>query len=440
MSVPAPLLRRIEQLEEALARQQQLLAGMGRDARATGQRWVYLAKTKRVGGAYPAAGSNTFGLQFLDREFTPTEGTQAVTDHTRSDVAQAVGRMLDGSFVPEGTVVPVIPAPPAPGTEGKGRWHILPGQIDKLFLGVADGAIPEDGTGVVTRLIGGPETGHGASDQVENKWPAIDDGEFVIYGQVEGDGTLYVLAPSGGAETGVPFVNRSGFTVPPHGVMYPQGTELNGGISFVRCERPGTPFHHHWLVNGPAAVANNATGTGFWRHEATGPVAIQSAPLTAQEYGPVPGSFLLAPFRLGFNSVTESGQEYTVNGQAVADFAQRFVDRVLGKFYTQLTQGGTAEFEIWIRGSDGKVRPSGFDHITVHDWWLNKDEKVESGTRGAADWYSGYWEADPACDKDNTDSAQAGGGPDSGQQAILGGGQLAGEPAPGGTGLGMGTI
>ena len=443
MSLPASLIRRVEMLEAALARQQQTVAALrGREARAAAPRAFYLAKTIRVGGAYPAGGSNTFGLQFVDREFTATQGNQAVTDHTRSASSQAVGRTLDGSFVPEGTLVPVLPAPPAPNTTGKGWWHILPGQIDKLFLGVAAGAIPENGTGSVTRLVGGTEGLHGATDTVSNKWPAIADGDFVAYGQVQGNGALYVLAPSGGASaTGTPFVNRSGFTVPPHGVMYPQGSELIGGASYVSCERPGTPFCQFWLVNGPAAVANDATGEGHWLFETTGPVAIGAGVTLASghEYGPIPGSFLLADYRLGFTALTSAGQTYTVAGQAVADFRQRCVDRVLGKFYTQLNQGSTAQFEIWLRGSDGKLRVSGWDTITVYDFWLNKNEKVLVGTKGAADWYSDHWEADPACDVDNTDAAGAAqgqaGNPLAGQ--AFAGGDLA-AAGGGGTGTGMG--
>lgn len=126
MSIPPNLQRRIEALEAQVQSQAQLISALrSREPQATGIRWQYLAKTIRVGPNYPPAG-NTFGLQFIDREFIPVEGLQPVTNHPRSAASQAVGSTLDGRYISEGSTVVALPAPPPPGVSGAGRWHILP--------------------------------------------------------------------------------------------------------------------------------------------------------------------------------------------------------------------------------------------------------------------------------------------------------------------------
>lgn len=163
-------------------------------------RWVYLAKTVAYGGPYPTTG-NAFGLKFLDRFFSPFQGTQAVTDTTRSVSGVAVGRTLDGSYCSEGEVVLAIPGPKPPGAPASGKWHILRLSSEfECYLGKSSGTITT--TGSVIRYTGGAETpaldsmGNPIVDSVVNKWPNIANDKWVIYAKL--DAAFYIVSPSGG--------------------------------------------------------------------------------------------------------------------------------------------------------------------------------------------------------------------------------------------------
>jgi hypothetical protein len=194
MPVPEKsLLKRIEQLEQICQRQQELIDSFGgRDARGLDRRWVYLAKTIKVGATYPTSG-NTFGLQFIDREFSPLEGNQTATDRTRSATSQQVGRTLDGSYIEEGTVIACVPAPLPPGTSGKGRWHILTSgtvihrgiTLEPMTKGSLIGS-------AVTRYLPGTRTLSTITDQVFDEYVDVATGKKVAY-MAEGS-SLWLLA------------------------------------------------------------------------------------------------------------------------------------------------------------------------------------------------------------------------------------------------------
>lgn len=142
MTTPLSQLRRIELLERQQAEAAQQLRGqLGRQDVGTGKRWHYLARTVAIGESpYPGAtGDNTFGLVFLDREYTPTAGAQAVTDADRASTHQAIGRTINGQWILEGELVEAIPAPPPPGTTDKGRWSIVP--LRPYYWGVLSGTL-----------------------------------------------------------------------------------------------------------------------------------------------------------------------------------------------------------------------------------------------------------------------------------------------------------
>lgn len=420
MSTPPGTTRRLEQLEALAVRQRQLLQGE-RPPKFGATRWVHLARTITTGGAYPAVG-NTFGLQFIDREFTPAQGIQAATDAGRSGTSQAVGRTLDGRWLAEGTVVLAIPTPKVPGTSGKGRWQIMPlTEQFRVYLGKSSGTIPQNGSGDVVRYAGGTELPTIATDTVENKWPTIDDDKWVIYGSI--DGTYYVLAPSGGVSTqsGIPFFNNSGETIPPHAVMQVPDAIITDQV-YLAAQKPGKEFDLFWLVNGPDALAPLATAEGNWLFETTGPVAIASQypdPLDFIGWGPLPDSWELWPFGPHFSLL--SSTSYVVNGQRVSDFKQREATRVYGKLVQDLKQGQSAEFKIWYRGIDDTISPAPWDAITVWDFWMNKGDKVKNGTKGVADWWTNHWEGDFACDVDNTNSSQQSPGANQDQSFALSG-------------------
>lgn len=225
---------------------------------------------------------------------------------------------------------------------------------------------------------------------------------------------LYVCRKGGAAaESGIPFLNNSGATIQPHAIMQVETTVLTDK-NYVSVITPDETFWNFYLVNGSTAIPSLGTGLGNWLFENSGPVLLgDDTPLPAvgHEFGPKPGRATLFPYRLGFMTL---GAEYThpVSGLTVVDCKQRFINRVFGKLYgSDLTQNNagnaTAEFEIHLRGADGKWHVGLWDKITVYASFLNKQEVVKVGTKGWADWYDDYWEGDFACDVDNTDSAGA---------------------------------
>jgi hypothetical protein len=236
VTIPPSVLRRVERLEQSNTALRELTDVEGaRASRRGDKRWVYLAKTIRVSADYPTTG-DTFGFSFIDRDFTVSEGPQAVTDTPRSDVYQGIGHSIDGSYIGENTVVAVIPAPAPPGSSpgDNQRWHIIPPSIPfQIYLGKAVGPIPQNTTGAVERYTGGAETDAGLEDSVINKWPDIPNNGWVIYATI--GSAMYVIAPSGGASTpqGIPAVNRSGFTIPPHGVLFIPDSEIIAGSIYL---------------------------------------------------------------------------------------------------------------------------------------------------------------------------------------------------------------
>lgn len=147
-------IRRIERLERQLAEQERLIRSLiGRRDAGAGTRYFYQAKTIKIGETYPTSGA-TFGLQFLDREFTRAEGSSTVTEHPRSDLSQAVGRTVNGQWVLEGEIVRVWPAKPPPGTSGKGSWWI---DAQPYYYGKLSSALAPDGT--ATMVIWTPGDG-----------------------------------------------------------------------------------------------------------------------------------------------------------------------------------------------------------------------------------------------------------------------------------------
>jgi hypothetical protein len=158
-------------------------------------RWVYLAKTIKgeEEATYPTSG-NTFGLQFIDREFAPTEGSQTATDRTRSASSQAVGRTIDGSYIEEGIVVACAPAPPPPGTSGKGRWHILTGSGTVIHRGITLEAMTKGSLigSAVTRYLPGTRTESTITDQVFDEYVDVAAGKKVAY-MMSGN-SLWLLA------------------------------------------------------------------------------------------------------------------------------------------------------------------------------------------------------------------------------------------------------
>jgi hypothetical protein len=251
-------------------------------------------------------------------------------------------------------------------------------------------------------------------------------------------------------EEGIPFVNLGGRAMLPHDPMAVFDTIMIGGVLHLWVQEPTTQFQTQWLINGPDIVPfytgvgdiSVATSRGFWRTEKSGPVAIYPAAASlvfpGLEMGVSPHVQRLDPHYPGFISL---GEPRTANGSVVVDAVQRRVTTVFGKtrfnpnsgpngesggsWYQNAAGTTTAQFEIWIRGNDGKRRPAGYYPIETYLTYLGKGESVKPGTWGRADNYthdSLRWEGDFTCDPDSLDSSQQGGGQGGGDQGGGGGG------------------
>lgn len=184
MNIPFDNQRRIEDLERRLAEQELQLRGLtGRGDEWKAPRWSYLARTTRVyGEEYPFAdGTNTFNIVFVDRQYTPAEGVQTVTNLDRSANPQAIGTTVNGQWVIEDELVIALPAPPPPGSTGKGRWHLVP--IKTYYWGILDAQLEflEESLVSVYRRIGGVWTNSQFKQTVRDRL-ITDDSDFVAAG------------------------------------------------------------------------------------------------------------------------------------------------------------------------------------------------------------------------------------------------------------------
>jgi hypothetical protein len=209
-------------------------------------------------------------------------------------------------------------------------------------------------------------------------------------------------------QTGVPFVNVSGADITPYTLSWAIDETDIGPTTYVEAMKIGTTFDFFWLVNRNATVPNTDTGTGDWLFDKAGPVACSPgfAGSVGSEIGPKPGSAVLWPDYRGFMTLCTP---YILNGVLVVDCIQKHVLRAYGRLYNTLTQNadgtGTAQFEFWNRrGSDKKRFFTGWDKVDVYAPLMLKDDVAKTGTFAFVDWGSDVWEADPACDPDNTNN------------------------------------
>jgi hypothetical protein len=201
---------------------------------------------------------------------------------------------------------------------------------------------------------------------------------------------------------GIPFRNDSGETVPAYAVMRITGSATVDGTEHLTIEKPSYTFQRKYLVNLGSEVANGDTGTGTWFDESkTQYVLYDEADGTpaGEEWGAWPGQWSLKKERLGFTLINGAA------GRAIG--VQREIVSLLGKFYDELEQGGSAEFKIWMR-YDGQKRDTQM-MVTAWDWYLNKEETIAKNTQGELAWYSSKWHVRNAyCSEDDTDDAAGG--------------------------------
>lgn len=196
------------------------------------------------------------------------------------------------------------------------------------------------------------------------------------------------------SEVGVPFINLSGETVPPFGMMKSYGSQVVGTDRLIMCRKPDTGFDTIYLLNGAASVQNGQAGIGYWGTNGALVATSDSAASPGESYGAFPNSFQAYGSGLGLTII---GNPWTLDGQNVVEIVQSEVHELLVKLTSDLNaqQSGlqqTATAKIYYILSDTKERiESSFSEITVVDGMLNDDETIESGTFAIARRYSmGY--------------------------------------------------
>lgn len=203
-----------------------------------------------------------------------------------------------------------------------------------------------------------------------------------------------------GSNSGVPFFNDAGESAVPGAVMYIVNNVNTGGIPFLVIEKPGLDFDRQWLINNSTTVADQTTGRGSFLSEA-GLAAVNGTDNSGvgsnigESWGAKPNSWELWKCRPGFTAFSGPAT-YTVDGQLLCQFKQHVVNDLYGVFYDTLVKNGTALFSIQHRNTAGTFEDSGWDDITIRDFWLNTGDTVEATIKGKVHWYSGYWEVSNA--------------------------------------------
>lgn len=287
----------------------------------------------------------------------------------------------------------------------------------------ADEYGPAQLAGICRALVDFTSTSH--------PWARVANGEKVLQSNADSGPARVVVAPSGTGEQlvwvalgassaaatplGIPFVNVSGFTVPPGGIMNPDLSVTIGGVDHLRTLRPSATFRRRWLVNGPTPVPNGAASLGSWLDDLAGFAAIDpgSAQYIQSTYGwgPNPDSFFLYPAYFGFT--IEAITTYTFFGQLTAQARQHEVNTLIGlKLQADLEFDQSAPAKIWRRNTLRKRSETAFNPLDVFDGLkLQEGDKIEKDMRIDAVWNGNQWElANAACatEQSSQSSSQSG--------------------------------
>lgn len=212
----------------------------------------------------------------------------------------------------------------------------------------------------------------------------------------------FIALNVGAPPTGIPFRNDSGETVPAYGVMRVTGSAVIDGTFYILIGKPNNTFQRLYLVNGGSEVLNGATATGTWLNDTENVLYDQNdgTPAGENEWGAWPGQWSLRKGRLGFTMAYGDGAGLGVG-------IQREIVSVFGKLYDDLEQGGETDFRVWMK-YDGQHRDTQMT-LTVHDWYMNREEEMKKDTKAEVAWYSGEWRIRNAyCSEDDTDDAAGG--------------------------------
>jgi len=192
------------------------------------------------------------------------------------------------------------------------------------------------------------------------------------------------------------FRNDSGETIPPGGIMFRTGSEVDSDGNILEVmDKPGTVFGspHDWFVNMQVEIEDEAEGTCATFHDAVGKAYFLSGTVVSGEWwGPKPGQWNLERYHLGFR----------VHGETADDDGQVFVQQydqteLWGTLDGSLSQGSSATMSIFCHNGSSWVNTTA--NITVYDRLLKTGAAaVQSGKWVVARWYSGrYWAEAAEC-------------------------------------------
>ncbi len=241
------------------------------------------------------------------------------------------------------------------------------------------------------------------------------------------DGKWFNEAPQASQVVGVPFVNYSGESIPPSGIMDVIGDVTIAGTPHLKAYKPGLSIRRRWLVNNTTFVNPGDTSLGSWLDDISGFAAVDAGSITSVApgpgFGPRPGSWYLFPNFYGF---TCEGSTLFFNGSWVAHFRQHEVNHLKVLLTDNLVQNTFVMARHIYRNTAGLMVASPFtNRFAVSDGgYLRNGEFITASDSQpiVADvaWLGGFWELTNA--QCAPEAAAAGGG-----GYTPGGGQAAGQ-------------
>lgn len=194
---------------------------------------------------------------------------------------------------------------------------------------------------------------------------------------------------SAAPQKGFRFYNADSEACPPHGVLFAEEAIEDADGLYFSCVKPNTTYDCLFLVNlSDDEVPAGEFGYGSWLTEG-GLVAVNSTttPDSGDGYGTHPNEWVLYPYRLGFTITSNTTQ--TINGQICVQAIQAEIKTLIAKMTSTIDlsqtsptpgqQSGTAKL-YYLVGTDHERQEAGYDDITVFDFMMNKDDKIEEGT------------------------------------------------------------
>lgn len=209
-----------------------------------------------------------------------------------------------------------------------------------------------------------------------------------------------VLTTSAAAQLGIPFINLSGQTIPPGGIMDWFGDTIVDGDLHVNCYAPGLLIRRRWLVNGPTAVPYQGTSRGSWFGDLSGYGAIDPGSTSQLSphggWGPRPGSFYLYPGMFGFDAVGST--VLLDSGTWLAHFRQTDTKHLKVLLTEDLERNSFSLARVLYRNhmSVAALSPFSAEIVLRDGFYLRTGEVIEASPSSPIvadiEWMGTYWE------------------------------------------------